>query len=114
MLDIRHTAAMDDSVEPDSDLSRPLAPQPVTSGALNYPEWWAYRLKNRVLGPPLVSEQLTQERLANPVAIGVLAPDMISSSAYGTEEMLRIMVPIIGIGAFSMVIPIMWSGSPGP
>ena len=54
----------------------------------------------------MVSEQLTQERLANPVAIGVLAPDMISSSAYGTEEMLRIMVPIIGIGAFSMVIPI--------
>jgi amino acid transporter len=54
----------------------------------------------------MVSEQLTQERLANPVAIGVLAPDMISSSAYGTEEMLLIMVPIIGVAAFTMVIPI--------
>jgi amino acid transporter len=87
--------------------TRRLAPERTeSSGALNYPESWAYRLKNRVLGPPMVSEQLTQERLANPVAIGVLAPDMISSSAYGTEEMLRIMVPIIGIGAFSMVIPI--------
>ena len=31
---------------------------------------------------------------------------MISSSAYGTEEMLLIMVPIIGVAAFSMVIPI--------
>jgi amino acid transporter len=31
---------------------------------------------------------------------------MISSSAYGTEEMLTIMLPIIGIGAFTMVIPI--------
>ena len=89
------------------DATRRLAPErPELSGALNYPESWAYRLKNRILGPPMVSEQLTQERLANPVAIGVLAPDMISSSAYGTEEMLRIMVPIIGIGAFSMVIPI--------
>ncbi|MFZ2034390.1 MAG: amino acid permease [Candidatus Dormiibacterota bacterium] len=87
--------------------SRPLAPrQPIAPGTTTYPESLAYRLKNRILGPPKVSEQLTQERLANPVAIGVLAPDMISSSAYGTEEMLRIMVPIIGVGAFSMVIPI--------
>jgi amino acid transporter len=54
----------------------------------------------------MVSELLSQERLATPVAIGVLAPDMISSSAYGTEEMLLIMVPVIGIAAFSMVIPI--------
>ena len=87
--------------------TRPLAPdQPSAPGTVTYPESFAYRLKNRILGPPKVSEQLTQERLANPVAIGVLAPDMISSSAYGTEEMLRIMVPIIGIGAFSLVIPI--------
>ncbi|MGH9208421.1 MAG: DNA-binding protein, partial [Acidimicrobiales bacterium] len=80
--------------------------QPSAPGTATYPESFAYRLNNRILGPPKVSEQLTQERLANPVAIGVLAPDMISSSAYGTEEMLRIMVPIIGIGAFSLVIPI--------
>ncbi len=87
--------------------TRPLAPrQSIAPGTTTYPESLAYRLKNRILGPPKVSEQLTQERLRNPVAIGVLAPDMISSSAYGTEEMLRIMVPIIGIGAFSMVIPI--------
>src|SRR6202162_3571130 len=87
--------------------SRVLAPERIdSSGALNYPESWAYRLKNRILGPPMVSEQLTQERLATPVGIGVLAPDMISSSAYGTEEMLVVMVPIIGLAAFAMVIPI--------
>src|ERR1700693_2130967 len=87
--------------------SRVLAPERIdSSGALNYPESSAYRLKNRLLGPPMVSEQLTQERLATPVAIGVLAPDMISSSAYGTEEMLVVMVPIIGLAAFAMVIPI--------
>jgi amino acid transporter len=102
-----HTAAVDDPQKVPVASSRPLAPDAsVPSGAETYPESWAYRLKNRILGPPMVSEQLTQERLSTPVAIGVLAPDMISSSAYGTEEMLVVMVPIIGLAAFSMVIPI--------
>jgi amino acid transporter len=76
------------------------------AGRQSYPESLAYKLKNRILGAPMVSELLTEERLSTPLAIGVLAPDMISSSAYGTEEMLVIMVPIIGIAAFTMVIPI--------
>ena len=102
-----HTAAVEVPESVPVASSRPLAPEaPGASGAGTYPESWAYRLKNRILGPPMVSEQLSQERLATPVAIGVLAPDMISSSAYGTEEMLVIMVPIIGLAAFSMVIPI--------
>ncbi|MHB8489551.1 MAG: amino acid permease [Candidatus Dormibacteria bacterium] len=102
-----HTAAVEEPQSVPVASTRPLAPEtPGPSGAATYPESWAYRLKNRLLGPPMVSEQLSQERLATPVAIGVLAPDMISSSAYGTEEMLVIMVPIIGLAAFSMVIPI--------
>ena len=102
-----HTAAVELPQGLPMAPSRPLGPEsPGPSGAGTYPESWAYRLKNRILGPPMVSEQLTQERLSTPVAIGVLAPDMISSSAYGTEEMLVVMVPIIGLAAFSMVIPI--------
>ena len=102
-----HTAAVEDPLKVPTASPRPLAPEaPGPSGAGTYPESFAYRLKNRILGPPIVSEQLTQERLSTPVAIGVLAPDMISSSAYGTEEMLVVMVPIIGLAAFSMVIPI--------
>ena len=85
----------------------PFAPSRAPSFAPeSYPESWQYRLKNKVLGPPLVSERLSGERLSKAVAFGVLAPDMISSSAYGTEEMLAILVPIIGIGAFTLVIPI--------
>jgi amino acid transporter len=53
-----------------------------------------------------VSEQLGSEKLSNTVALGVLAPDMISSSAYGTEEMLAVLVPAIGLGGFTMVLPI--------
>ena len=100
-------AAVDDPQAPTLPRSRQLAPErEASAGGPGYPESLGYKLKNRILGPPMVSELLSQERLATPVAIGVLAPDMISSSAYGTEEMLLIMVPIIGVAAFSMVIPI--------
>jgi hypothetical protein len=45
------------------------------------PETRRYRLKNKLLGPPLVTEQLASERLNKVTALGVLAPDCISSSA---------------------------------
>jgi amino acid transporter len=70
------------------------------------PETWRYRLKNRLLGPPLVTEQLASERLGKPIALGVLAPDCISSSAYGTEQMLTQLVPYVGLAAFTLVVPI--------
>jgi amino acid transporter len=77
-----------------------------TSGATTLPEPRGYRLKRRVLGPPLVTEQLESERLSNPIAMGVLSCDMISSSAYGTEEMLTVLVPAFGLAAFSLVLPV--------
>ncbi len=58
------------------------------------------------MGPPLVTEQLATERLGRPIALGVLAPDCISSSAYGTEEMLTQLVPYVGLAAFALVVPI--------
>ncbi|HEV3268419.1 MAG TPA: amino acid permease [Acidimicrobiales bacterium] len=73
-----------------------------------YPETWDYRLKRLFLGKPLVSEQLSGERLKRPIALGVLAPDCISSSAYGTEQILTQMTPAIGLAAFSLVVPIMF------
>src|SRR5262245_32802484 len=38
-----------------------------------------YAIKRRLLGPPLVNEQLREERLSKPLALGVLAPDGVSS-----------------------------------
>ncbi len=73
-----------------------------------YPESLDYRLKRFFLGKPLVSEQLSGERLNRPIALGVLAPDCISSSAYGTEEILTQMTPFIGLAAFALVVPIMF------
>ncbi|MGD0747546.1 MAG: amino acid permease [Acidimicrobiales bacterium] len=85
--------------------ARPPVPLPGVAGE-DIPETRRYRMKNRLLGPPLVTEQLATERLSRPVALGVLAPDCISSSAYGTEEMLTQLVPYVGLAAFTLVVPI--------
>jgi amino acid transporter len=73
-----------------------------------FPESLGYRLKRILLGRPYVTEQLGGERLGRYAALGVLAPDCISSSAYGTEEILTQLTPFIGLAAFAMVVPIMF------
>ncbi|WP_042369910.1 amino acid permease, partial [Streptacidiphilus neutrinimicus] len=73
---------------------------------LGLQESLGYALKRVFLGRPLVTEQLSQERLSNPVALGVLSPDAISSSAYGPEEMLLALLPYAGLAAFTLVLPI--------
>ncbi len=73
---------------------------------VDVPEPLGYRLKNRLLGAPLHNERLVHERLGKPTALAVFASDCISSSAYATEEILRSLIPIIGIFAFSMVLPV--------
>jgi hypothetical protein len=77
-----------------------------TSGAgrSTTPESVGYSLKRLVLGKPLIIEQLKSERLSNPVALGVLSPDAISSSAYGTEEILIELLPYAGLAAFTLVL----------
>jgi len=73
-----------------------------------YPETRGYRIKRTLLGKPFVSEQLAGERINKPVALGVLAPDCISSSAYGAEQILTQLTPFIGLAAFSLLVPIMF------
>jgi amino acid transporter len=73
------------------------------SGGL--PDTFWYSAKRRLLGPPLVNQDLGEQRLSKPLALGVLSPDGISSSAYGTEEILIVLVPAMGIAAFSLILP---------
>jgi amino acid transporter len=70
------------------------------------PEQRGYRMKNRLLGKPLHTEELAHERLGKPTALAVFASDNLSSSAYASEEILRVLVPVIGVAAFSLVVPI--------
>ncbi len=69
------------------------------------PETFGYALKRKLLGPPLVNEQLSEERLSRPLALGVLSCDGISSAAYGTEEMLIEMIQVVGLAAFTLILP---------
>ncbi|HET6874592.1 MAG TPA: amino acid permease, partial [Acidimicrobiales bacterium] len=66
----------------------------------------AYRFKRLLLGPPLINDQLSDERLGKPTALAVLSSDVMSSSAYATEEILRILIPVGGLAAFGLVTPI--------
>ena len=70
------------------------------------PESLAYRVKRILLGAPLVSEHLGGQRLGKPTALAVLSSDVMSSSAYATEQILRILVPVAGLAAFALVTPI--------
>ena len=70
------------------------------------PETVGYAFKRLVLGKPLITERLKTEKLSNPVALGVLSPDAISSSAYGTEEILIELLPFAGLAAFTLLLPI--------
>jgi len=70
------------------------------------PEGLWYTAKRRLLGPPLVNDQLGEQRLSKPLALGVLSPDGISSSAYGTEEILIVLVPMVGLAAFTLILPL--------
>jgi amino acid transporter len=69
------------------------------------PDAFWYTAKTRLLGPPLVNEQLGEQRLSKPLALGVLSPDGISSSAYGTEEILIALLPMAGLAAFNLILP---------
>src|SRR4051812_8271949 len=70
------------------------------------PDALGYRVKSRLLGPPLHTEELEHERLGKPTALAVFASDNLSSSAYASEEILRVLVPVVGVAAFSLLVPI--------
>ena len=70
-------------------------------------EGLGYTLKRKLLGKPLINEQLGEQRLSKTLALGVLSPDGISSSAYGTEEILiELFIGGLGITAFTVLLPI--------
>jgi hypothetical protein len=96
-------------LEPQPDVAakqtRP-APLPVAPPVDLPPDGIRYRVKRRLLGQPLQTEQLDDERLGKPTALAVFASDNLSSSAYATEEILRHLIPYVGVAAFALVVPI--------
>ena len=89
------------------DDSRPAVPSiDDLDSAIHLPERLGYRLKRALLGPPLVTAQLHDEKLSKKPALGVLSSDCISSSAYGTEEMLIVLLAVFGLAGFHILMPL--------
>ena len=62
-------------------------------------------LKRFVLGRPIPTHLAHHERLSRITGLAVLSSDALSSVAYATEEVLRVLV-VGGLGAFTYGIPI--------
>ena len=65
----------------------------------------SYKIKRKFLGNPLNRHTLSHQRLGKRYGLGILSSDCISSSAYGSEQILLALVPAFGIAAFAMLMP---------
>lgn len=68
-------------------------------------ESFLYQLKRVLVGAPIPSHQAHHERLSRVTGLAVLSSDALSSVAYATEEILRVLL-IGGIAALSLATPI--------
>ncbi len=74
--------------------------------AHNFAPSFSDAYKRFVLGKPMINDELEHERLSNPIALGVLSPDAISSTAYGSEQIMIELLPAAGLAAFALLLPI--------
>jgi amino acid transporter len=63
-------------------------------------------LKRLLVGRPLATSEEGHQRLRKFVALPVFASDAISSTAYATEEILLVLVPVAAMGALQDLTPI--------
>ncbi|HVW34526.1 MAG TPA: amino acid permease, partial [Acidimicrobiia bacterium] len=63
-------------------------------------------LKRLLLGRPLRSAEQEHQRLIKVIALAIFSSDAISSTAYATEEILHVLVPLAGMAALEDLIPI--------
>ena len=58
------------------------------------------KIKNLLIGKPLANEELDGEKLNVFWGLPIMASDAISSVAYGVEEILWVLVPLVGLLAY--------------
>jgi len=81
--------------KPELEQVPPVPPVPRESRRYQSP---LYRAKRVLLGAPLKTSQLIDERISKRVALAVFSSDPISSTAYATEEILIVLVTAAAIG----------------
>ena len=63
------------------------------------------QIKQLVVGKPIPSHLAHHERLSRFTGLAVLSSDPLSSVAYATEEILRVLI-LVGVGALGIASPI--------
>ena len=63
------------------------------------------QLRTWLIGRPIHSEREGHERLTKVKALAIFSSDNISSSAYGPEEIMRVLA-LAGVGAISLTLPL--------
>ncbi|MCL5037119.1 MAG: APC family permease [Chloroflexi bacterium] len=64
-----------------------------------------FLFKRFLFGSPIESELEGEERLDNPQALAVLSSDALSSVAYGTEEIMRVLI-LCGTALLALTLPL--------
>ena len=62
-------------------------------------------VKRLMIGRPIPTSEEQHQRLRKVVGLPVFASDAISSTAYATEEILVVLVPVAGFAAFGYLVP---------
>ena len=65
---------------------------------------FGFRVRSLIFGRPLANEEEIGERLAKKKALAIFSSDAISSSAYATEEILRVLIVAGAAGALAYSI----------
>ena len=60
------------------------------------------KIKDVILGKPLKTSDIANEKLSKAWGLSVMASDAVSSVAYAGEEILLVLTPVIGFGAFKV------------
>lgn len=61
------------------------------------------KIKDILLGKPLKNTDIKEQKLSRGWGLPLMASDAVSSVAYAGEEILLVLVPVIGLGAFHFV-----------
>jgi amino acid transporter len=82
-----------------------LVAKPAASAALTPAGRFTARIRGVVFGRPLSSEEEITERLSKTKALAIFSSDAISSSAYATEEILRVLL-VAGASALLLSVEV--------
>lgn len=63
-------------------------------------------LRRYIIGRPMESARLAHERFSTLKGLAILSSDALSSVAYAGEEILNVLVPVLGVLSFNLLTPI--------